>query len=153
MKVEGERVFEGPREAVWETLLDPEVLARALPGTERLERVAEDEYRGSMRVAVGPVTAGRYEVSVKIRDTVPPERYAMEIDGRGALGFARGRAEVELAEEGPDRTRMRYASDMQIGGRVAAVGQRLIDNVARSMTEKGLDALADELRRRLDAGP
>ncbi|HUP01107.1 MAG TPA: carbon monoxide dehydrogenase subunit G [Gemmatimonadota bacterium] len=149
MRLEGDHAFDGPRPAVWDMLLDPDVMARALPGTERLERVAEDEYRGVMRVGVGPVTAGRYDVTVRIVDKAPPARYTMEIDGRGALGFARGTAQVTLEEEGPERTRMRYAADLQIGGKVAGVGQRLIESVSRSLTAQGLAALNGELEARL----
>lgn len=150
MRIEGEHDFDAPREAVWEALLDPDVLSKALPGTERLEEVGEGLYRGRMRVAVGPVTAGGYDVTVRIVDPVRPERYGMEIDGRGALGFARGQARVELTEAAPGRTRMRYASDLQIGGKVAGIGQRLIDNVARTMAARGLDALGQEIRARLE---
>ncbi len=152
MKVEGDFTFDGPREVVWEILLDPAVLAKALPGTETLERTGEGEYRGTMKIGVGPVTAGRYDVVVTIVDAVPPESYGMRIDGRGALGFARGTARIALSEDGPERTRMRYDADLQIGGKVAAVGQRLIDNVARGLTQKGLEALDRELARRLAEG-
>ena len=152
MRIAGEHVFDAPREAVWEALLDPAVLARALPGTERLERVEEGLYRGRMKVAVGPVSAGGCDVTVRIVDPVRPESYRMEIDGRGALGFARGTAAIELAEEGPGATRMRYASDLQIGGKVAGIGQRLVDNVAKTMTARGLEALAAEIRARVERG-
>ncbi|HUP18675.1 MAG TPA: carbon monoxide dehydrogenase subunit G [Gemmatimonadota bacterium] len=152
MRLEGEHVFDAPREAVWEALLDPAVLARVLPGTERLERVEEGLYRGLMKVAVGPVSAGGYDVTVRIVDPVRPESYRMEIDGRGGLGFARGTAEVRLSEEGSGQTRMHYSSDLQIGGKVAGIGQRLVDNVAKTMTARGLDALAAEIRARVEGG-
>ncbi|MDX1623538.1 MAG: carbon monoxide dehydrogenase subunit G [Gemmatimonadota bacterium] len=153
MRIEGEFTFDGPREEVWELLHDPDVLARALPGTETLERVGENVYAGEMRVGVGPFTAGSYDVEVRLEEQVPPERYTMIVDGRGSLGFARGKAEVELEEEGSNRTRMRYASDLQVGGKVAGVGQRLLDSVGRGMTKQGLEALNEELRARLEGGP
>lgn len=152
MKIEGDYEFDAPRAAVYEALLDPAVLAKALPGTERLERVEEGLYRGRMKVAVGPVSAGGYDVTVRIVDPEPPQRYGMEIDGRGGLGFARGTARVELSEAGPGRTRMTYVSDLQIGGKVAGIGQRLIDNVAKTMTARGLEALGAEIRARVERG-
>lgn len=149
MKLAGEFTFEGPRPAVWELLQDPEVLAKVLPGTERLERVAEDRYEGAMRVGVGPVTAGTYAVTVEIRDKIHPESYAMVINGRGGLGYTQGSAKVQLREAGPDQTLMRYEADLQVGGKVAGVGQRLLDSVARSLTSQGLNALNRELKARL----
>ena len=146
MKIEGEFRFDHPREAVWKALLDPEVIARAIPGAERLERVGEDRYEGVMRVGVGPVS-GRYDLDVAIEEKRPPERYTMRVEGRGSLGHASGTAEVRLEEAG-DGTRMSYASDLSIGGRIAGVGQRMIDTVAKSMTNKGLEALEREIEKR-----
>lgn len=146
MRIEGEFTFQAPREAVWEALLDPDVIVRAIPGAEGLERVEEDRYRGTMKVGVGPVT-GRYDLDVVIEEKRPPERYTMRVSGQGGLGYARGTAEVELADE-DGVTRMTYASDLAIGGRIAGVGQRMIDTVARSMTRKGLESLEREIERR-----
>lgn len=148
MRLAGEFTFDGPRQAVWDLLQDPVALSKVLPGTERLERVGEDDYEGVMRVAIGPVSAGAYAVKVGLRDKAPPASFRMEIDGRGGLGYAQGAAKVELDEAAPDRTHMRYEADLQIGGRVAGVGQRLIDSAARNLTAKGLAALNDELRAR-----
>jgi carbon monoxide dehydrogenase subunit G len=76
----------------------------------------------------------------------------MQIDGKGALGYTRGSATVELQEEAGNRTLMRYRSDVQVGGRIAAVGQRLLDSVARMMMRQALDALETELKARLNEG-
>lgn len=149
MRIEGEHAFEGPRETVYEILLDPDVLARTLPGTERLERVAEGEYRGAMKVGLGPFTAGRYDVRVRIVDPDPPRGYGMEIHGRGALGHATGTARVDLDQEGPERTRMRYAADLRIGGKIAGIGQRVVDSASKGLMAQGLASLGRELERRL----
>lgn len=146
MRIEGEFFFDAPREAVWEALLDPEVIARAIPGAERLERVGEDRYEGVMKVGVGPVS-GRFDLRVAIEEKRPPERYTMRVEGQGGLGHARGTGEVDLAEE-DGGTRMTYASDLAIGGRIAGLGQRMIDTVAGSMTKKGLESLEREIERR-----
>lgn len=146
MKIEGEFHFDAPREAVWEALLDPDVIVRAIPGAERLERVGEDRYEGAMKVGVGPVS-GRFDLKVAIEEKRPPESYSMRVSGQGPLGHAAGNAEVELAEDGGG-TRMTYASDLSIGGKIAGVGQRMIDTVSRSMTKKGLESLEAEIERR-----
>lgn len=152
MIVEGEYVFAGPRPLVYQLLQDPEVLSKAMPGAAKLERVGEAEYRGSIRVGVGPVTAAEWKLSVVLQDRVPPESYVMLIDSSGPVGFTRGSAAVALLEVEDGSTVMRYRADLQVGGKVAGIGQRLIDQVARMMTKLGLDALSRELRARLPAG-
>jgi carbon monoxide dehydrogenase subunit G len=138
VKVAGTFSFRGPRRVVWELLQDPEVLSKALPGAQRLARTTENRYEGVMKVGVGPLTA-EFALSVTLADKVPPEHFTMHIDSKGGLG--------EDAADGG--TRMTYSSELQIGGRVASVGQRVIDTAARSMTEKGLEALQRALDERL----
>lgn len=150
MIVEGEFSFPAPRETVWDLLQDPDVLAKALPGTQKLVRVAEDSYEGVMRVGVGPVTAAQWTVAMSLSDKVAPRSYTLHVDGKGTLGFTRGSARVELSD-GDDgaSTRMSYRADLQIGGKVAGVGQRLLDQVSKLMTKQGLEALNRELGARL----
>jgi uncharacterized protein len=151
MNLAGTFVFGGPRPTVWELLQDPVVLAKALPGTERLALTSEDRFEGVMKVSVGPMTAAKFDVIVTLRDKIAPERFAMQIDGKGALGYTRGTASVELQEQ-PNGTLMQYQADVQIGGRIAAVGQRLLDSVARMMMRQALEALEKELKARLSEG-
>lgn len=151
MKLEGEYTFAGPPAVLWKLLQDPDVLIKAMPGAKKLERVAEDHYQGVMQIGIGPITAAQFQLTVKLKDKQEPERYGMEIEGKGALGFTRGDARIELAATEDGGTRMRYNSDLQVGGKIAAVGQRLLDTVSRSMTRQGLEALNAELQRRLAA--
>lgn len=152
MILSGVFTFNGPRSKVWELLQDPSVLAKALPGTETLTRVAEDRYEGVMKVSVGPVSAAAFAVNVELRDKVAPERFAMHIDGKGGVGFTKGTAIVELSEinEGSSPvTVMNYTSDIQVGGKIAAVGQRLLESVGKMMAKQALEALNAELKARL----
>jgi carbon monoxide dehydrogenase subunit G len=153
VKVEGTYTFRGPRTVVWELLQDPDVLAQAMPGAQRLVRTAEDRYEGVMKVGIGPVTAAEFSLAVTLGDKVPPERFTMSIDSKGSLGFTRGTAHVELTDAPDGGTMMRYRSDLQIGGRIAAVGQRMVDTAARMMTQKGLEALQRALETRLAGSP
>ena len=150
MKVEGEYVFNGPREAVWELVRDPEVLATALPGTQSLNQVSENEYEGEMHVRVGPV-AGVFSGRVVASDEVPPESYTLMVEGKGAPGFAKGTGHVQLIDQGDGTTLMKYEGDVQIGGRIASVGQRLIDTASKSMIRQGLEALNKALEARVAA--
>jgi carbon monoxide dehydrogenase subunit G len=152
MIVDGEHTFNGPRQTVWDLLQDPEVLAKAMPGARKLVRTGEGTYEGVIRIGIGPVTAAEWSLNVAIREPVEPASYVMQVDGKGALGFTRGVANVNL-DDVDGKTRMRYHADLSIGGKVASVGQRLLDQVAKMMTKQGLDALNKELESRLAAGP
>lgn len=149
MIIEGSFTFNGPRETVWELLQDPEVLVKALPGARKLERAGEDRFEGVMKVGVGPVTAAEWNATVVLEDKQPFDSYGMSVDAKGTLGFARGKGVVKLEPMEGDVTRMTYRADLQIGGKIAGVGQRLLDAVAKMMTKQGLDALDKELAARL----
>lgn len=140
MVIESEYLFGAPRETVYEALQDPEVLAKALPGTERLELVADHRYEGEMVVSVGPVTAARFDISVELTDLVAPESFTMLVGGKGKAGFVDGRANVRLEDRG-DECLMLYRADLDIGGRVAGLGQRLLDSVGSAMSRRGLKAV------------
>lgn len=150
MKLEGEYIFDGSREAVWEIVRDPEVLATALPGTQSLEQVGENEYAGKMHVRIGPVS-GVFAGKLVVSDEVPPESYTLSVEGRGAPGFASGTGHVQLVEHEGDKTLMQYEGEMQVGGRIASVGQRLIDTAGRSMIGQGLESLNNALQARTKA--
>jgi carbon monoxide dehydrogenase subunit G len=149
MNLSGTFTFDGPRARVWEILLDPAVLAKALPGTKTLTLVGEDRYQGVMKVSVGPVSAAEFAMNVDLSDKVAPERFTVNIDGKGSLGFTKGVATIELQEEAGPVTVMTYNSDVQIGGRIASVGQRLLESVGKMMTRQALDSLNKELKVRL----
>ncbi|MGH7494252.1 MAG: CoxG family protein [bacterium] len=148
MQLEDNFTFAGPRALVFELLLNPEVLARALPGTRTLEQIDDATYRGEAQIRVGPMS-GNFTMHVRIVDKQPPVSFRMEIEGKGALGFVQGNAAIELAEAGPAATVMHYHADMQIGGKLAVVGQRLLDSVGKSMAKQSLENLSRELQARL----
>jgi carbon monoxide dehydrogenase subunit G len=150
MKLEGEHVFNGPREAVWEMFYDPEVLASALPGTQKLEMVAENEYEGAMNVRIGPVS-GSFTGKLVISDVVEPESCTLTVDGRGTPGFAKGVGRVQFIDQGDGTTLLKYEGEMNIGGSLASVGQRMIDSVAKTMIRQAFEVLDKALEARLAA--
>ena len=152
MILSGTYEFRAPRQRVWELLQDPEVLAKALPGTERLVLSAEDKFDGVMKVSIGPVTAAKFDVSVTLTEKDPPRRFVMQIDGKGGVGYTRGTATIELDEKSAAETVLRYDSNIQVGGKIAAVGQRLLEQVGRMMSKQALEALEREMNARLDSG-
>ena len=152
MIVEGTYTFPGPRDAVWTLLLDPDVLAKTMPGASSIARMSDERYEGKMGVGIGPITAAEFDVVITMTEKVVPESYRMQIEGRGRFGFTRGNATVRLVEDGAS-TIMHYQADMMVGGKIAAVGQRLLDSVSRMMLKQGLEAMSAELDRRLGMDP
>ena len=150
MKLDGEYIFDGPREDVWEIVRDPEVLATALPGTQSLEQVSENQYEGVMNVRIGPV-GGVFTGQVLISDEEPPEKLTMTVEGKGSPGFVKGSGHVNLIDPGDSTTLMKYDGDLQFGGRIASVGQRLLDTASKSTIRQGLDELNRALQARLAA--
>jgi carbon monoxide dehydrogenase subunit G len=148
MILDGEFAFRAPRGSVWTLLQDPDVLVKAMPGAQRLVATGDGTYEGTIRIGVGPVTAASWTLTVTLHDRQEPASYGMKVESKGPLGFTRGSASVELIDE-PDGTRMKYRADMQIGGKVAGIGQRLLDQVARMLTKQGLEALSREMEVRL----
>jgi carbon monoxide dehydrogenase subunit G len=150
MNLEGEHVFKGPREEVYMMFRDPEVLASALPGTQSLTRVDPNHYEGTMNVRIGPVS-GTFSGKLEIADEVAPEKCTLIVEGRGAPGFAKGTGHVVFTEPGDGTTLLNYSGDVQIGGTLASVGQRMIDSVAKSMIKTAFDTLDKALEARLAA--
>jgi carbon monoxide dehydrogenase subunit G len=152
MIVEGRHSFQAPRETVYALLQDPDVLMKALPGARSLVRTGENRFEGKMAVGVGPVTAAEFTVTVELFDLEPPRHFKMRVDGKGAIGFTKGEAAVDLGEEA-GATVMAYRADLQVGGKIAGVGQRLLDSASRAMTKQGLEALNREIEARIGQAP
>lgn len=140
MRLEGTYTFNAPRSDVWDALMDPSVLATALPGGEQMEQVGDNDYRASMNVKIGPVQ-GRFDGKISLADIVPLQQYTMKVDGQGAPGFVSGEGTLFLEDNDDGGTLLRYGGEVQVGGRIAGVGQRLIESTARSLTRQGLAAL------------
>lgn len=140
MKVEGEHIFKGTQKQVWDLFRDTDVMAAALPGTEKMEAVGENVYEAVMNVRVGPV-AGKFSGSLVISNENFPETYTMTVDGRGKPGFMKGVGDVILSDQGDGSTLMKYTGEVQIGGKLAGVGQRLIDTVSKSIINQAFVTL------------
>ena len=134
MKIEGTTEIAAPLERVWAGFLDPAILSKAIPGCEELVAIGPDEYKAVMKVGVGPVK-GTFEGKVRLSNQEPPNRYRMAVEGSGSPGFVRGDAVIELADAS-DGTRVTCNGDVQVGGLIASVGQRLLGGVSRMMLDQ-----------------
>jgi uncharacterized protein len=148
MKLEGDHVFNGPRQAVWEMIRDPEVLSTALPGESKLTKLSETEYDGVMSVRIGPVS-GVFSGKLVVSNEVPPESCTLTVDGKGAPGFVRGVGHVNFVEQDDNTTYMTYTGELTVGGTLASVGQRMLDSVGKSIIRQGFEVLDKALEARL----
>jgi len=145
MKLTGEQVLSASRERVWELLNNPERLSRLIPGCEKLEVLGPDEYAGTMSVGIAAVK-GVYTGKLKLEDKRPPEHYKMLVDGKGKQGFVRGSGTIDLVPKDTAVTIVKYAGDVQIGGTLMQVGQRMLDSAAKMMLGQFFAAAAAELK-------
>jgi uncharacterized protein len=144
MELSGEYTFDGPRDTVWAYLQDPNVLTRVLPGCEELKEIGENSYEGALKVKIGPIQ-GKFQGKIQLLNIVAPEGYDVDVSGQGAPGFVRGSGGLRLDTHG-DRTHMTYQGQAQIGGRIANVGQRLVESSARAIIKQSLDALNELIK-------
>jgi carbon monoxide dehydrogenase subunit G len=134
MQQSGEYRIGAPIDAVWRALNDPDVLARSIDGCQSLERVGDDAFKATVKAKVGPLSA-TFTGDVKLADLNPPHSYTLQASAKGgAAGFGKGTAKVALSEDG-DATVLRYEVEGSVGGKLAQVGQRLIDGAARKMAD------------------
>ena len=134
MDMTGEQMIAAPRERVWAALNDPDVLRRAIEGCESLERTSQTSFAARVVVRIGPVKAG-FSGAVTLTDIDPPNGYTLAGEGSGAgAGFAKGRARVTLTDVGGP-TRLSYAVEADVGGKLAQIGARLIDQTARRQAD------------------
>jgi carbon monoxide dehydrogenase subunit G len=150
MEVSGEYTFDAPQNIVWQALQDPDVLASIMPGGEAFSEVGENEYEGSLKIKVGPVQ-GKFKGNIKLSDIIAPESYTIEVDGKGAPGFVRATGGLKLTDQG-DKTHMVYEGNANIGGRIASVGQRLMDTSAKSIIRQSLEGLNEYVKAQVAAG-
>ncbi len=142
MEMTGERRIPAPRQRVWEGLNDPEVLRESIPGCESVEKTGEDSFQARVAVKIGPMAA-KFTGKVRLENLDPPSGYTIVGEGSGgAMGFAKGGADVALKEEGPAETLLSYAVKAQVGGKMAQLGARLIDATAKQMADQFFDRFA-----------
>ena len=147
MEISGEYLFDVPRHMVWNALQDPKVLGSILPGSQGFTQVGDNQFSGALLIKVGPVQ-GEFEGKITLSNFNAPESYWMVVEGSGATGVVHASGKLQLQERG-NQTHMDYEGQAQVGGRIASVGQRLIDTAARSLIRQGLETLHEHLKLEL----
>jgi carbon monoxide dehydrogenase subunit G len=145
MTLDGTHLFSAPRDRVWAVFNDPEVLARVTPGCERLDPIGPDEFEATLSVGVAAVK-GVYQGRLTITHKNPPEGYTLRVEGSGRPGFVKGEGRLTLTEE-EGGTRVTIRGEAQVGGLIAAVGQRLLGAASRMLMEQFFAALESEIAK------
>lgn len=135
MKMTGESEIAASREEVWAALNDADALQASIPGAEEVTKVADDEFTATVQAKVGPVRA-KFKGKIKLEDIDPPNGYTITGEGSGgAAGFAKGSAKVALRDSPSGGTVLAYDVDAAVGGKLAQIGQRLIQGTAKKMAD------------------
>ena len=145
MTLDGTHRFDAPRDRVWAAFNDPAVLARVTPGCERLDPVGPDEFDATLSVGIASVK-GTYQGKLVILDRKPMDGYTLRVEGSGRPGFVKGEGRLTLTDE-DGGTRAIIKGEAQVGGVIAAVGQRLLGAASRMLMEQFFSSLEAEIAK------
>jgi uncharacterized protein len=144
MKIDGTHQLNISCERVYALLIDPDVLRRCIPGCESLEKTQDNSYTATIKAGVGAIK-GTFKGSVHLEDMRPPEHYRIVVEARGGPGFVKGSGDFDL-EDHDGATLIKYAGEMQVGGTIAAVGQRMIQAAAKMTAAQFFTRLETEAK-------
>jgi carbon monoxide dehydrogenase subunit G len=143
MQLTSSYTFSAPPSRLWDVLMDTTAIAGCVPGCQELTPIGDDRYRAKMAVVVAAVT-GNFDATIELADKAPPNGYTLHVDGQSRAGFVKGSTRVALVEvEG--KTRVDVSADVQVGGPVARVGQRLLEGVGKGMMDRFFACLGSRL--------
>lgn len=146
MKISGSHTVPASRERTYQLLQDPAVLAKCMPGTDQLNKIAEDEYEMKMKMVIASI-GGLFSGKVRIADQNPPASFRLIVEGNGKIGFVKGDGLLNLsspaAPSDAASTTVTYEGEVQVGGTIASVGQRLLDTTSKMIIKKFFEKLAE----------
>jgi carbon monoxide dehydrogenase subunit G len=146
MEMQGSRLLAITQQQAWDALNDPEVLKTCIAGCDKVERTGENQFTVGVAIKIGPVSA-KFSGKIALADMAPPSSYTLSFEGQGGpAGFGKGSAKVQLtpADGG---TELNYSVQASVGGKIAQLGQRLIDGVAKSMAEDFFKRFDQEMQK------
>jgi len=146
LKISGSYTLPFARARVYQLLQDPQVLAQCMPGTDHLAKIGPDEYEMKMKMVISAVQ-GLFAGKIRVADQKPPEQFRLLVEGSGKVGFLKGEGVLTLvqldASPSDTSTEVRYEGDVQVGGVIAGVGQRLLDTTAKLVIRKFFEKLTE----------
>jgi uncharacterized protein len=143
LKIGGAYTVPVDRELAYTKLQDPEILARCMPGCDHLAKIGENEYEMKMKMVISSVK-GLFGGTVRLADQNPPDSFRLLVEGTGKVGFLKGEGLLTLAPV-ESATEVRYEGEVQVGGMIAGVGQRLLDVTAKLIIKKFFEKFTGEL--------
>ena len=146
MKIAGSQTVQAPRQALWDKLLDPSSIQQCLPGVQELNETGSNAYAMTITVGIGPVK-GTYTGTIHMSDINEPNSYRMQVEGNGRSGFVRGNGTVNLTDAGEDGTKIEYAGDVEVGGAVGAVAQRMLGGVTNRMVGEFFNCVQEQITK------
>ncbi|MFQ5604180.1 MAG: CoxG family protein [bacterium] len=149
MQIEGTHTFNCSRVKFWDFIMDPEVIGQTIPGCSDFKSVAEDEFEAQITIGIAAVK-GVYTSKISLEDKNPPVSYKLKIQGKGARGFLHGEVTIQLKEDGGN-TILHYASNNQIGGAIAGIGQRIVGAAAKMLINQSFKSLEKQLQKKMQS--
>jgi carbon monoxide dehydrogenase subunit G len=144
VKLEGTHQLDASQERVYQTLINPEVLQRCIPGCEKLEKTGENTFAATIRAGVGSIK-GLFNGTARLEDLREPEHLRIVVDGKGQPGFLKGSGDLDL-EPAETGTKVSYTGEVQVGGTIASGGQRMIQGTAKMMAAQFFTCLGAEAK-------
>jgi carbon monoxide dehydrogenase subunit G len=141
LKISGTYAVPASPERAYSLLQDPVILAKCMPGTDHLDKVADNEYEMKMKVMIASM-GGLFAGQVRLADQNPPDSFKLFVEGSGKIGFLKGEGLLNLTPQG-EATVVKYEGDVQVGGTIASVGQRLLDTTAKMIIKKFFQKFAE----------
>jgi uncharacterized protein len=132
-------------ERVYRSLQDPQILAKCMPGCESLEKTGDDEYAVKLKMAIAAFS-GLFSGKVRIADQIPHDSFKLIVEGSGKIGFMKGEGLLRFSGAGSSGTEVAYEGDVQVGGTIAAVGQRLVESTSKMMIKRFFDKITEEMK-------
>jgi len=144
MKIEGKYKFQSSQEQIWDLFMDQRHLEKALPGCEKMEEREPGKYDVLLKIGIAAVK-GTYRGKIAVVDPEPPKRYRLIGEGSGSPGFVKGEAIIELSQQDQD-TIVSYQGEMEVGGLIAGIGQRMIGGITKMMVGQFFKKMEKELK-------